>query len=251
MRLSIWVVAVAVAAAGGWRAGAEDVPGAQAVAKLPEMKPMANAGGAERKAKTTVNTYGQKYHKQNQVVIDDFEGSEVENRLGAKVNIFVQNPSRVMISRDRMTRGNGTSHAILLAYDKKKEGGLYNEGGWCGYYTLLKQMRNNEEDCYFDATPFNAITFQVRGEKGDESFIVGLADRHWDKVGDSLKSSNIGQYLPAGRITTDWQQARIPLDTYFLDRGKLSSITIAFESSCFADGSGSGRIWLDDMALEK
>jgi hypothetical protein len=194
---------------------------------------------------------GHKLRDRDRLLLDDFEGPEAENTLGGKANIFVQNPSRIMISRDRMLQGTGRSWAAVLSYDRKKEGGPYNSGGWCGYYSLLKQMKNTREDVYFDATTFNFITFSVRGENGDESFVVGLADRHWDKVGDSLKSPVIGQYLKAGRITKDWQEARIPLDTFFLDRGKLSAITIAFESSCFPDGSGTGTVYLDNIALEK
>jgi len=80
--------------------------------------------------------------------------------------------------------------------------------------------------------------------------MIGLADRHWDRVGDSLKSEEIGVYLPEGRVTKEWQKAKIPLDVFFLDYTKLSSIAISFEADCFAEGSGSGTIYIDDIVLE-
>ena len=65
------------------------------------------------------------------------------------------------------------------------------------------------DETYFDGTPYKVITFWVRGEKGDENFVVGLSDRHWDRIGDSVKSQEIGKYLPEGKITTLWQKATI------------------------------------------
>ena len=103
---------------------------------------------------------------------------------------------------------------------------------------------------YFDASEYNAITFWVKGDKGTENFKVGAADQHWDRIGDSLKSEEIGNYLEAGRITIEWQKAVIPFDAYFLDYKKLSSVAICFEEDCFPDGSGRGIIYIDDLALE-
>lgn len=238
-----------------------------------------------------IRSYGSESHIAEEFVIDDFEGSEVDNRLGSRANIYVQFPSRIMVSRTTTTRpaatdsyhvpvrvqrpegvqsaaddappcvmelreiwetnGDPATSVLILKFEKANEGGPYGEGGWCGYYTLLKQMRNNEEDVYFDASPFNAIAFRVKGEKGGESFAIGLSDRHWDKVGDSLKSESIGTYLPEGGVTTNWQEAVIPLDVFFLDRAKLSAITVSFEASCFADGKGEGTIYIDNIALRK
>jgi len=197
-------------------------------------------------------TYGSEFHSLPKLVIDNFQGNEVKNQLGGRANIYVQNPSRVMVSRSSIiVESNTPSTVLMLMYEKNKEGGPYGGGGWCGYYTLLKQIRNGEEDIYFDALPFETITFKVKGESGQENFVVGLADRHWDKVGDALKSLQIGQYLESGHITTNWQTAKIPLDEFFLDRTKLSSISFGFESTCFPDGSGTGTVYIDDLALEK
>jgi len=212
----------------------------------------AGALDEENAAGLKIQTYGTEFHSAPRLLIDDYQGSEIENRLGGRANIYVQNPSRVMVSRAAMdTEGTNPSAVLMLTYDKKNEGGPYGGGGWCGYYTLLKQLRHGEEDIYFDALPFQAITFKVKGETGKENFLVGLADRHWDKVGDALKSLQIGEYLDEGHVTTNWQTARIPMEEFFLDRSKLSSISFGFETACFPDGSGQGTIYLDDLKLEK
>lgn len=188
---------------------------------------------------------------QSPILIDSFEGSEINNLLGGRANVYVKAPSRVMVSR--APGRNGSDQGLLIKYDKANEGGPYGQGGWCGYYTLLKNDRADEttgETKYFDARGYTSISFWVRGQNGDENFMVGLADRHWDLVGDSLKSEEIGNYLPQGQITTEWQKATIPLDVFFLDYAKLSSVAIAFEGDAFPEGKGSGVVYIDDIMFE-
>jgi hypothetical protein len=196
------------------------------------------------------------------LLVDDFEGEEVRNRLGARANVYVRAPSRVMISRTEQEVQGKRSNILILRYDKKAEGGPYNLGGWCGYYTLLKmpgylvaptEENPNPEpvgEQYLDGSGFTAITLRVRGETGSENFAVGLADRHWDRVGDSVKSEEIGKYLPAGKLTAEWQKATIPLDSFFLDYSRLASISICFEGDLFPEGRGTGTVYIDDITLE-
>jgi len=40
------------------------------------------------------------------------------------------------------------------------------------------------------------------------------------------------------------------MDEFFIDYSKFSSIAISFESDCFPEGQGSGRIYIDDIAFE-
>ncbi len=101
-----------------------------------------------------------------------------------------------------------------------------------------------------DGRSYKAIVFWVRGEKGDENFVVGLSDRHWDKIGDSVKSEEIGTYLPAGKLTTDWQKATLPLDEFFLDYSQLASVSIVFEGDLFPETGHAGVIYIDDLTLE-
>lgn len=140
---------------------------------------------------------------------------------------------------------SGGTSALMLKYDKKGTGGPYDAGGWCGYYTQVKSGRQ-----YFDAAPYTTLTLWVKGARGGENFMIGLADRHWDAVGDSVKSEPIGQYLPVGQVTADWQQARIPLAAFMVDLKELATVAVCFEKDCFPNGEGKGTVYLDDLAFE-
>lgn len=167
------------------------------------------------------------------------------NELGGNSSVYQQAPSRAMVTLVSEGSVDPGGKALKIDYDKKATGGPYGKGGWCGFYTLLKRG-----DEYFDASAFKTLHFWVKGAKGDENFKVGLADKQWDQLGDSVKSEDIGKYLPAGKITTDWQQATIPLETFYLDATELASIVIAFEHDCFPGGAGQGTVTIDEMVLK-
>lgn len=179
------------------------------------------------------------------LVIDDFEkGAATANLLGGRSNVYEKAPSRALALRVDREVYEGRQ-ALMLKYDKKGKGGPYGAGGWCGYYTLLKTGSR-----YFDASGYKAITFWVRGEKGGENFVIGLADRHWDQVGDSVKSEPIGRYLKAGKITTEWQKAQVPLSVFMVDYKALASVAFAFEGTLFPGGVGRGTVYIDHLVLE-
>ncbi len=170
-------------------------------------------------------------------------------------------PSKAMVSFRKDVRNGKPTTVLMIRYEKKAEGGPYDLGGWCGYYTLLKKSHpavsmegagaaEVEEEIYFDASPYKAITLWIKGDKGNENFVLGVADAHWDKVGDSVKSQEIVKYLPAGKITTEWQKAVVPMSEFFIDYSRLSSVAISFESDCFPEGQGSGKVYIDDIELE-
>ena len=177
------------------------------------------------------------------VVIDDFE-DQTTNKVGGRSNTYVMAPSRALAVK--VTEGaHGGAKALMIKFDKKDKGGPYDSGGWCGYYTLVKAGPR-----YFDATPYQSITFWVKGAAGDEKFAVGFADKHWDEVGDSVKSEQIGIYLPSAKVTTEWQKATIPLSVFMLELKELASVSICFEGSLFPGGAGKGTIYIDDLAFE-
>ena len=196
------------------------------------------------------------------IMVDDFEGDEVKNKLGNRANVFIKSPSKCMVSRREDLINGKKKHVLLVKYEKLNRGGPYDSGGWCGYYTLLKSpgalvapTPENpnppaQEEQYLDGSAFKAIGFWVRGEKGDENFVVGLSDRHWDRIGDSVKSQEIAKYLPQGKLTTQWQKATIPLDEFFLDHGQLASVSIVFDGDLFPESGHSGTLYISDIALE-
>lgn len=177
------------------------------------------------------------------LLVDDFEEGTA-NKLGGRSNTYIMEPSRTLALRVK-EQAHGGSGCLMLKYDKKAKGGPSDSGGWCGYYTLLKAGSR-----YFDSTPYTAITFWVKGATGSENFVLGLADRHWDEVGDSVKSEPIGKYLSGGKLTTEWQKATVALDTFLLDGKQLAAISFCFEGSVFPGGAGKGTVYIDDLQLE-
>jgi len=177
------------------------------------------------------------------VVIDDFE-DQTANKVGGRSNTYVMAPSRALAVK--VTEGaHGGAKALMIKFDKKDKGGPYDSGGWCGYYTLVKSGPR-----FFDATPYKSITFWVKGAAGDEKFAVGLSDKHWDEVGDSVKSEEIGKYLPAGKVTAEWQKATVPLSVFMLELKELASVAVCFEGSLFPGGAGKGTVYIDDLMFE-
>ena len=196
------------------------------------------------------------------LLVDDFNSGEIKNTLGNRTNVFIKAPSKAMVAFREDSLNGKKSMVLMVRYDKRNTGGPFDSGGWCGYYTILKSPaalvaptpdNPNPEpmpEQYLDGSKYKFITFWVRGEKGDENFLIGLSDRHWDKIGDSVKSEEIGKYLPSGKLTTGWQQAKIPLDEFFVDYSQLASISFVFEGDLFPETGHSGVIFLDDVALE-
>jgi hypothetical protein len=176
-------------------------------------------------------------------LIDDFE--KEGNALGGRSNTYEKEPSRALAMRISEEHFGSVGRALMIKYDKKKEGGPYGTGGWCGYYTMLRSGAK-----YFDTTPYTAITFQVKGATGGENFKLGVADKHWEEIGDSVKSEDIIKYLPEGKITTNWQKANVPLETFFLERKEIASIAICFENECFPTGAAKGTVYIDDLKIE-
>lgn len=178
-----------------------------------------------------------------ELMIDNFD--KPTNELGGRAAVYQKAPSRALSLQTPSEYYGPGGKSLMLKYDKQGEGGPYGSGGWCGYYTLVKKGAN-----YLDATGYKAITFYVKGSKGGENFKIGVADRHWDRVGDSVKSEDIGKYLPEGKITTEWQKATVPLDAFFLDHKELGSIAICFETDCFPGGAGKGTVYIDVLRFE-
>ncbi|MDX9701613.1 MAG: hypothetical protein RBU23_01075 [Candidatus Auribacterota bacterium] len=173
-------------------------------------------------------------------LLDDFES--FSNALFSKTATYKKDPSD---AKKGTTKEHAYSGEQSLYIGFKKEA-----TGFCGYYTELISMGK-----YFDASAYSKLTFMVKGKRGEENFQVGLADKYWYEAEDSVKSADIGNYLPEGKVTQEWQKAEIPLNVYTglrpdFDLTKLGSMAICFETACFPDGTGKGVIYIDDIAFE-
>jgi hypothetical protein len=209
--------------------------------------------------------YGKPADSRNTVVIDRIDGADVSqlkpsgspdnsmiddmndsktNSLGGRTISYQSGSERCSFEK---ADGLGKiGPGLKLTYDLKNIGGV-SGGGFAGYYTILHRGRN---DC-LDLSAYKYFTFWIRGEQGVENFRVGAADRTWSELDDSAKSKEIGEYLPAGAITTDWQLAVIPVDEWFIDWKQMHAFSICFEHDCFPNGIGRGTVYIDEMAMTK
>lgn len=168
------------------------------------------------------------------LMVDNFEGQEFRNRLGNAAHTFLKAPARILAVRHYEELRGEPNHVLELRYSKKED------KGWCGYYTrLARDVR------YLNGVNIKAVTFRVRGETGQESFVVGLVDRYWEQAGDSARSQPVGAYLPAGRITRTWQKARIPAGEFYADFTQLTALVFIME------GAEKGAVYIDDLVLER
>jgi hypothetical protein len=177
------------------------------------------------------------------LVFDGFEFDQ--NLLKGRSGNYEQAPSRIFATRSADTAHSG-KRSLKVKYDKKGTGGPFGTGGWCGYWSQFK-IGNQ----YYDATEYKKLTLWVKGEKGGENFKIGMADMHWDKQQDSVKSQDITAYLPEGKITTEWQKATIPMEDWFIDFKQLASMAVCFESDSYENGAQAGLVYVDDIQLEK
>lgn len=168
-------------------------------------------------------------YKKGFLLLDDFDHSDL-NLLGRKTNTYKKLPSVCKFERVTDVHLGNAGRSLKLIYNKEPR-------GWCGYYTLLNQIDGE----YYDLTKYKSLSFWVRGEKGGETFEIGMADKNWLNIGDSLKAGHIEKYLPGG-VTTQWQQVIVPLEEFgALDLSQMGSFVINFNKK------QKGVIYIDDI----
>lgn len=162
-------------------------------------------------------------------ILDDFDASDV-NLLGRKTNAYKKLPSVCVFERTDEEHYGPAGRALKLVYKKEST-------GWCGYYTLLNQIDGE----YYDLRPYKAVSFMVKGKGGTEEFEMGMADKNWVIIGDSLKAGSVKKYLPKG-VAKQWQEVVIPLEDFgLLDFSEMGSFVINFYEK------GEGTIYIDDL----
>ena len=178
----------------------------------------------------------------NVKMIDSSDNAQT-NTLGGRNGVYKQDPSRADFAKS--IEFGKTGAGLKITFDKKGEGGLRNDGGFCGFYTVL----HKGPDDYLDATPYAYLMFWVRGDNGTEKFKVGAADKRWGELDDSVKSQEIGNYLRSGKITTDWQLAIIPLSEFSIDWQQTHALSFCFESDLFEGGAAQGAVFIDEVTF--
>ncbi len=165
------------------------------------------------------------------LLLDNFDHSDL-NLLGRKTNTYKKLPSVCRALRVEDVHYGSEGRSLKLNYDKQST-------GWCGYFTLLNQVDGE----YYDLSRYKSASFFIKGEKGGETFEIGMADKNWINIGDSLKAGKIKKYLPEG-VTTQWQEAIIPLEDFGkLNFSQMGSFVINFNTK------QKGIVYIDDLTF--
>ena len=157
------------------------------------------------------------------LLVDDFAGSELQNRLGGGAGFFNSPSAGGRLSAYRQAR------QLILDYDVSQASQI------AGYFTDLGNL---------DARPYTTIDILLHGENGGENLLVGLSDTK----GKEPRLS-VGDFLPGG-ITKNWQWVQIPLASFAqeLDRSTLVNFSFAFLNSY---APNSGRVYIKEVRFTK
>ncbi|MCX6047752.1 MAG: hypothetical protein NT075_21855 [Chloroflexi bacterium] len=147
--------------------------------------------------------YRYRVDDRNSLLVDDYAGSDLLNRLNGGAGIFNSQTVGGRVSAYRQAQ------QLILDYDVSQPDQI------AGYFTELPTL---------DAGPFNTVDILLRGDKGGEPLLVGLRD----SKGLEPRLS-VGDLLPGG-ITKEWQWVQIPLASFpaALDRSSLTTLSFAF-----------------------
>ncbi len=176
------------------------------------------------------------HFKEGVFLVDDFCQGNV-NRLGGYFSSFSKPPSVVDVTIEK-----SSDNIMSLAFSY-----IQVDSGFAGFWIQFFDSKAAPmERVYMDCSPFNFVTFSVRGEKGTEKLILRVADREWEKREDSLNIGDLEQFLPSGRVDTSWQRGWVPIQKFpgRINRKELAGVVFLAEK-------GEGKIFIKDIAFTK
>jgi hypothetical protein len=177
------------------------------------------------------------------IIVDDFEKGSIWNSLDNQSGTFQKEPSFCSVELGENKSGiqgfETSGHFLILDYGRCTKGGPEDAGGWCGWYTMLKTGDN----IYLDLTGYNYIRFTCKPLNGGEDFIVGMADKKWDLMEDSVKLKNPVRTYVTQKFKSGWLELTIPLSDFEgLDFDRMSSFVLIFEP-------GKGTVYMDNITI--
>ncbi len=178
----------------------------------------------------------------DKLMLHDFEKELPWNNLDNRSGSFQKAPTSCNVGikkyKDRKTHQLQFSrHYLKIEYSKKAKGGPRETGGWCGWYTIIKK----DDDKYKDLTDYNFIRFYYKPETGKEDFTIGLADKRWDKLQDSLHLQSPLKDFITKKFKSGWMEVIVPFYEFDgLDFELMSSFAVIFKP-------GNGIILVDNI----
>ncbi len=157
-----------------------------------------------------------------------------KNSLGAFHGSFSKRPAFTRMQKSSNERRGDSGYALRLDYDTRG-------GGWAGYYNLFGGV---------NASPYNTVTFWVKGQKGGETFDIGFIDKEMESLQyDAVYVGSVQLYLEAG-VTKTWQKVEVPLCAVNMMSGGLVSLKEFGGIVLHVRNRESGAIYLDDLQFE-
>ena len=153
------------------------------------------------------------------LLIDDFAGVALRNRLNGNNGVFNNTTVGGRLLTYRANR------ELILDYDVRAA------NQFAGYFTTLAAV---------DARAYSTLDLLVRGAVGGEQVRIGLRNSQ-----NVEKYVSVGDLLPGG-ITSEWQWVQIPLRNFApqMDLSALTSLSFFFANS---DGNSQGRLYVKEM----
>jgi hypothetical protein len=166
------------------------------------------------------------------LMIADFNAGEKPNNIGGNFGAWDKDPGDLTQSCretfDMATKVGDKGFSMRLDYDVDSPNPAYN-----GFWMFLQNI---------DATPYNQIAFDVKGDK-DKGFTQVF------KV--ELKNPNeVGRYYATG-VTDEWTTVKIPIRDFrgISDISDLTEFVIVFEDRIASNKEG--ILYLDNIRLLK
>ncbi len=150
-------------------------------------------------------------------LVSDFSAGN-RNTLGGYFNSFASRDSRADVSI-----GQAPDGVRALQVDCSRTG-----DGYCGVWIHTFDFGEQPEDRVFlDISRFQYLSFWIRGSR-NVGVQLKVADAAWERREDSLPVGDVGEFLPAGHVSDDWQLAMVPLDRLpdRVDRSRLASLVL-------------------------
>jgi len=173
----------------------------------------------------------------DELLVDDFDvgltsglAQQRKNRLGSFQGTFSMRPSFAVITKSSEVRRGTHGQSLVIDYRK--------EAGWCGWYTLLNGV---------DVTPYNTLSFWVKGEKGGEKFEIGLSDERMQNLEmDAFFLGCATSFIPGGYVTKEWKEVKVPLAraSSELNLSRMGSLVFWLKYG------GEGRIYVEDVKFK-
>ena len=167
-------------------------------------------------------------------IVDDFQLGST-NCFGGYFNRLAKAPSESHLT---VHRSSGGQRSLCFTYDQ-------SSSGFAGLWVQLYDFKLPPlQRIFLDASPFEYLTFDVKGEEGGERLMLQVADYSWEMKEDSLEVGDVGRFLPEGKILESWQRAWIPIRQFpqRIDRKTLASLV-------FLARSGRGRVYIDNLGF--